>query len=290
MFTFSPITLADKPAIDRIRLAARHEQASHGFGALYMWRDDMRLQAHIAADWFAIRFGDGGYFFPCGTPEGKRAFLEQALAEKAPLHYLGDADRRFLEDCLPGAYRIEPDPASSEYLYAVEEQAELPGKKFAHTRKHINRLLGEDPDAWRIVMIDADNLPQVRAIVHAWNALHAQDGGKTHAADTGPTLSMLDAYESLGLYGVLALHGGEAVAYMFGSALSDRMFDIHSGKHVGLNGNVDFFCKQQLCHQLINRYTLLNREEDLGLPGLRARKQQFKPVGLLDMWRASVPV
>lgn len=282
---FRPITLADREAVERIRKAAGHEQASHSFCALYIWQQTMELSLYLEDSWFAVRCGEKGYFFPCGDARGKREFLSWVRRQRKPLLYLGMEDVFFLSTHLAGAYEATPDPAASEYLYDVGAQSTLTGKNFAHARKRLRRLLSKDASAWEVVDVEEQHIPFMRDILLKWYD-RRKEKGEHDIADVQATLTLLDAHESLDLEGVLALRRGKPMAFMLGSAMSGRSFAVHSGKHVDIKGDADYLCMQHLCLRMLGRYSLINREEDLGLPGLRLRKREFRPVAMLDLWRA----
>ncbi len=285
MFSFRPVSLADREAVETIRRQAGHTLASHAFASMYMWRDDLDITLHLGGDWFVFRQGGKGCYFPVGSAQGKRAFARWAHAQGEPLLYLGAEDKAFLEAEMPGAFHIEEFRDGAEYIYSVEEQAALSGGKFAHLRKAINRLTAVDTD-WQTEDITPANINRVRRVVVAWNSYRSPDE-YTFVADTAATFDVLEDLTALGLTGTLLMADGEPAAYILASELSPDTLDIHSAKHGGVDGNVDFLCMQRFCQRFSGRYAYLNREDDMGLPGLRQRKLHFQPISLTEIWRAT---
>jgi ribosomal protein S18 acetylase RimI-like enzyme len=88
-----------------------------------------------------------------------------------------------------------------------------------------------------------------------------------------------EAYDELGLVGGVLRVDGQVVAFTYGSPLGDRLFCTHIEK-----ADADY----EGAFQMINRcfaqmlqqrgFQQVNREEDMGIAGLRRAKQSYYPV------------
>lgn len=280
MDTFKPIRLADKEQVNRIRLEQGHFTSSHLFSSLYLWKDVMKLEICLTEQAFMIR-QDKDYFFPCGNTEAKTDFIRQTvLPEHARLWYLREEDARFLEEHFAGQFMTEEDGAHSEYVYLLEEQVNLQGGSFAHTRKKIRHANAQYYLTY--ASICPSNLQEVVSITNQWKKLHESKCTEAKT-DLIPALSAIENYEALGLEGLLMYEDGRAVAYVLGAAVNDEMFDIHIAKNCHPDIGVDLCCKHEFYRWLQCYYTYVNREEDLGIEGLRTAKQSSHPTFMIPM-------
>lgn len=283
---FRPLLIGDKPHVDRLRALGGNHNISHGFAAMYIWQVDMKLSIHLQEDMFTIRRGadsEHNLYFPCGGDLAKLRFLDSCGPE-VKLQYINEHDIPFLERHFPGEYMIEEDRDSFEYVYSVAEQVELPGSRFADIRKKL-RSIEREGHRFCLEPIDPVNISRVRDMALQWNDRHTEDPDESYG-DTGPTLLALRDFFPLGLSGVIMCDEERDLAYIFGSPVGEQTFDIHSAKCVERNDKLDHMCKHLFCKSLLGKYTYINREEDLGEPGIRRRKLDYRPCHLIHIYSA----
>ncbi len=93
---------------------------------------------------------------------------------------------------------------------------------------------------------------------------------------------ILPVYDRLGLEGCAILIDGRLEAYAFGGALGDDTIVEHVEK-----ANTDFAglyqkINNEFCRMMQGKYKYVNREEDMGLEGLRKAKTSYKPVKMIE--------
>ena len=92
-------------------------------------------------------------------------------------------------------------------------------------------------------------------------------------------------YEALGLEGLVLLDGEQVLAVTMGSPLSENTFDIHFEKaRQGIDGAYAVI-NCEFARYLRSKYPALqylNREDDLGLEGLRKAKLSYCPHHLVE--------
>ena len=80
---------------------------------------------------------------------------------------------------------------------------------------------------------------------------------------------------------LLGFTSGVMVAFTYGSAVTTDTFDVcveKADRHVG---GAFAIINQQFAEHLPEQYVYLNREEDMGIPGLRQAKLSYHPEILL---------
>ena len=92
-----------------------------------------------------------------------------------------------------------------------------------------------------------------------------------------------DAYEELGLYGGVLIVDGHVAAFTYGSAMSEETFCTHIEKADAMVDGIFPMINRSFARALAERgFRYVNREEDMGLAGLRRSKQSFYPVRLQE--------
>lgn len=97
---------------------------------------------------------------------------------------------------------------------------------------------------------------------------------------------MLENYESLDLKGGLIRVNGEIASFSFGEVLNEETALIHIEKARADIAGAYQIINQQLLLNEFSHLTYANREEDLGLEGLRRSKMSYNPVFLIDKYEA----
>ena len=84
-------------------------------------------------------------------------------------------------------------------------------------------------------------------------------------------------YDKLGFVGGIIRIDNEAVAYTFGEPISDETFVTHFEKAPPEIQGAYPIINQEFTKNCLMNYKYVNREEDLGLEGLRKAKQSYFP-------------
>ena len=300
MIAFRDPVLEDRAWVEQGFRASGSRGCEYSFATLFLWSRRYRQQV-AALDGYVLERLQGdrgaGYLFPAG--EGP---LEPALsALEADAAERGEPFRLFcvtpeqleqLEAVRPGVYSWQADRDGFDYLYDAGRLAGLSGKKLHGKRNHINAFLADHTD-WRVEEITEDNLSACVAMDAAWNRLYWQREG-VDASEAGQIRDEERAmarafanYRALGLYGLLLRAEGEVVAFTMGSLIQEDTLDVHFEKA---------FPQVRGAYPLINREFVrwicarlpavrwINREDDLGLEGLRRAKESYAPDQMVEKY------
>ncbi len=285
MLDFQPLALDRREEYERYLRLSTHRGCACAFANLYLWG---RQQAAFFGGFLVIfsQFGQRSvYTYPMGTGNVKQV-LDAVIADAAQrgilcrIACLTDRECMELEELYPGKFRFYPDRDSCDYVYNIEELATLKGKKFQKKRNHLNKFRQNHPDC-HVVPISDENADEVRVFVDGWYAQRlAEDPmGDFHLEQRALRRAFAHRQE-LGLEGLILEENGEILAMTMGSRLSEDTFDVHFEKaREDVDGAYPAI-NQAFAAWLHDRdpgLAFLNREDDMGIPGLRQAKLSYNP-------------
>jgi len=287
MNDYRPLQLEDRDSITEFFLADPPQVSELTFTNLFMWRHARKPVWRVANDCLLIILrSDSGE--PYGLPPigrgDKREALRALCADLAGLHHevkVGRVDKRFVENHVDTAkYRVKEDRDNSDYVYLAEDLIQLPGNRYHRKKNHLNRFIKNYEFDYR--RFDDELIVKVLELQESWcqlrecylnPALHHEDIA-THEA--------LEYRKELGFTGGAIGMDGKVEAFSFGEKLNPDAVVIHMEKAnpdiPGLYAAINqVFCEREWSH-----VRFVNREQDLGVPGLRKAKLSYYPDHLVE--------
>ena len=290
MIEFRKLTPEDRERYDRLLFESGERGCEFTFANLYLWGRQRIAFIHDHAVLFSQFDRRTVYPFPVGGGD-KRAALEAVMADARqrdiPCRFTGltEADRQLLESLYPGKFRYHYDRNSFDYVYDINDLADLKGRKFQRKRNHLNRFLVANPDH-SLEVITREKLAEVQALVNEWYALRLE--AEPHAdyhMEMAAIGKALACREELGLEGLLLRVEGKPVAMTMGSRLNENTFDIHFEKALDIADGAYAAINNGFAKYLREKYPellFLNREDDMGLEGLRKAKLSYNPHHMVE--------
>ncbi len=292
MLQFRQLTLEDRALLERYAEGIEYENSELSFANLYIWRKSWRIEIceHEGVLYFSYRHPDTGCvghmqpLVPAGQPvmPAVRTALDDLRQRRCGLDIMGvneDFAARFHAEPHEGI-EITFDRDLAEYVYLREELDKLPGKKFHNKRNHINKF----DSAYNWQELTPELLPQCLSISCEW--FHSHEGSDN--VDDGEMSAIKEAIsnmEALGLVGALLCVEGHPKAFTIGERFRPDMALIHFEKADSSIPGIYAFINQQFVHRNFQCVTYVNREEDMGIPGLRRAKESYNPVRLVNKYR-----
>jgi hypothetical protein len=248
------------------------------FASLYLFRNVYRYRiGRLPRDNLLITGTDGaGDFFmlPFGIPKGE--LLSEFFCRFGRLKTLTESQALLLGQ---EGYTVEEDRDNFDYLYDRAELAKLEGRKLHSKKNLVNRFTREYPyECKPLVESAVDDAVQV---LDEWRA------GRDDPADYDANLEALTLTEELVLCGGVYYVGSRPAGFSLGEELAGgRMFVIHFEKAIGRYTGIYQFINMSFSSILPDKYSLINREQDQGIEGLRRVKMSYRPVGFVKKYRA----
>jgi hypothetical protein len=179
-------------------------------------------------------------------------------------------------------YRVWEDRENFDYLYARQKLASLSGRKL-HRKKNLANLFIRNNRCTAKPLLE-EYAGDALQILERWKAQQETPGDYAAAREA------LERMETLQLCGGIFYVEEEPVAYTLGEELAQgRMFVVHFEKAVLQKkySGVYQYVSQAFTAVLPDQYELVNREQDLGDPGLRRAKESYRPVDFVRKYRAA---
>jgi len=187
------------------------------------------------------------------------------------------------------ASKIEEAPDLSDYIYNQEDLAGLPGSKYSKKRNHINQFRKKYPE-FRLELITPDNFKTVCALEKKWFSESSESLDLQQEAEI--ICAALQNYEEFalkaGMKGGILFVGDEPAAFCLSSTLSPDVTDIHFEKCLSDFARDGGYAviNNEYAKTITTRY--INREEDLGIEGLRKAKRSYYPEILLPKFNVTL--
>lgn len=284
MYIFHRISMDDQEIVNKVRKEQQHILSSHAFSSLFLWKSNLGLTIYTDDDFFVVKRADG-FFFPCGNEEKKKLFLKEVIISgKNPLLQLCEKDVAFLRNSYPGTFCITEDRDESEYIYLKSQQIKLEGHPFASVRKKIRRVKTTEKLRFEDIIPEHKNI--LLDMTYEWNNQHSTQQGLLYG-DTLPALLAIDYFGQLILSGMLMYAEDVPVAYIIGTGISEDTYDIHFAKCMVRDSGMDLCCKHEFYRRLPEQYLYINREDDMGMQGLREAKTEAHPTHLNRVWKGT---
>lgn len=285
MIDFQPITLNDKDKFNALLHDGQSRGCEYSFANLYLWGRQRAciMQEHLVL--FSQFNRKSVYPFPVGTGD-KKAVLDAIIADAhergIPCRVTGMNENAMalLEQLYPGEFRFHCDRDSYDYVYDIDDLADLKGRKYQRKRNHVNRFNQSYPHC-EILPLNDSNRTQAVDMARRWyeERLQQDPSGDYHMERTA-LLKALEHSEALGMEALVMFDGDTVIALTMGSRLSPDTFDVHfekaltevDGAYAAINCAFARYIREKYPQV---RY--LNREDDLGLEGLRKAKLSYCP-------------
>ncbi|RDU66742.1 hypothetical protein CQA53_02945 [Helicobacter didelphidarum] len=291
---FKEIGLEDRSIIVRYLNQDNFMISDISFGNLFIWRLARRIRFAIISDCLVIETTYSGktpfIFFPIGTGDKlsclrllKKYYnslgfpLEFHSLEKHNLEILMNVfDEKNIES------KMNRD--RSDYIYLTQNLIDLAGRKYHKKKNHLNRFF-EEYEGFSFEEIGDSNLVELQDTWNLWSRDSNDDG---LVNESNGIKSVFENYNALHFRGGLLRFNNQIIAFSFGEVISDNLCIIHIEKANILYRGAYQAINQQLLQHCFNQIKYANREEDLGIEGLRKAKLSYNPDIILEKYEAIV--
>lgn len=287
MDDFKPITLNDKEIFNDFLAQDPPHVSELTFTNLFMWRicNDTLWKTEDDCILVVLRPQDvPPYGLPPVGPGDKASAMRKLagyLSEISSEPRIARVDKNTLDQYInPDEYAVMEDRDNFDYVYLAEDLINLSGKRFHGKRNHLNKFLKNYEFEYRA--LDDDLVKNFMELQEDWCEIRDCEASEDLSNEN------VAVYEALKNYGRLDFRGGAILidskveAFSLGERLNHDTAVIHiekanpeiPGLYVAINNH---FCASEWSH-----LKYVNREQDLGVPGLRKAKESYNPDHMVE--------
>lgn len=287
MDDFRPIELPDKLIFDEFFDQDPPETSELTFTNLFMWRHRYHPLWCVRSDCLLIIFRHDGNRFSALPPVGignkpsAVDFLVRSLKSFSAESRISRVSRNFVEQHVDTElYQVVEDRDNSDYVYLAQNLIDLPGNKYHKKKNLLNQFIKKYDFEYRD--LSPDLVESFLELQENWCEL------RNCAEDQNLADEDIAVYEALKHYDFLKFRGGailidsKVAAFSLGELLNKDTAVIHIEKAdssiTGLYAAINHF----FCREAWSDIKYVNREQDLGVEGLRKAKESYQPDHMVE--------
>lgn len=284
MLKFKRIDLNDKKLLDAYLNDFEYKSCEYSFTTLYIWKDACEIEYAIYDNVLIIKkkdFDGATHFMqPVGYKiEQLREIVEMLRECKIQLEMqclFKDIEEDFVED-LKEIYgedlQIIEDRDNFDYIYDSEKLISLSGKKLHAKKNHYNQFIKN----YSYVIKDIREVP-IEECIKALNYWLDQKEDKSEylCYEIKGVESLLRNIDKFNFHGMVVFVEDKIVALTIGEQISDETAVIHIEKADPEIKGLYTFINKIFVETCFSSVPKINREQDLGIPGLRKAKESYK--------------
>jgi hypothetical protein len=288
--TFHPLTLSDREAMQAVTLHSGRRNCNYTFANLVGWKFLFGTEVCVLENAVVLRYTFNGQraYMVC-TAEALSSALIEALFDDsngdfsdgtecgAAMTLIGLEDSQVAQ-YPPFSISVEPVRDQYDYIYRRTDLAALHGRHLDAKRNHIRRFRAEHPD-FEYRPLTPELFDECRRLTETWQEF--KDASDTIDVEKQAMETIFSNWDALGMTGGSIFVDGRMVAFTYGAAVTTDTLDVcveKADRHVE---GAFAIINQQFAEHLPEQYIYLNREEDMGIPGLRQAKLSYHPEILL---------
>jgi uncharacterized protein len=295
---FSPVTPGDRDLFASWYRAYPQIHSDNSFANMVCWNHYAHYRKAVVGDHLLLSSTVGGetrFRFPVGSydEEITGELLRFSLREggSTPFVVFNGEDRAYLAGLCPELV-LHPFRNFFEYVYRTADLATLPGKPYLTIRHQLNRFRRNCSSVTEA--LGPGNRAEVREFLGRWCDWRDCEGDPVLSKEREAIHFALDHQEELGLGGLLirvqdgtgGVAAGRIGAMAIFQELSPDTAVVHFEKGLPDCEGIYRAVNQETALLLRDRFPFINRESDLGVPGLREAKERYHPHHMVGVYYA----
>ena len=295
MLEFREININDKDWIRDILKKSDFMGCEYSFANNLAWR---RLSDSLIArykDFYIVGTPDATepYFtYPAGEGDIEELFYELAQISKQKgnelvISSVNNVSLTKLKEIYGDRLSVSSNPDYYDYIYNSVDLIEMKGKKYHGKRNHIKRFKDNE---WSFMPINESDFDECIAFaVESYNNLNMHED---HSAvcEQFAIHTFFDNFHTLELKGGVLRQNNKMVGFTIGEQLNSETFVVHIEKALSdVQGAYPTICNE-FAKMYAGEFKYINREEDLGIEGLRKSKKSYNPAFLLEKHTVTIKI
>lgn len=288
MIQFKELGLSDKSVIESFTMKSKRMSCDISFSNLCSWKFQNNIHWAVVGGFLVFKFYNDDkpcYMMPIGEGDFVEVILlleDDAQKQNMPFYISGISDevKNRLEEVMPGKFKFRMNRDYFDYVYLRTDLATLMGAKLKAKRNHVNKFCKNYSYEYR--EITPELISQCLLLENEWCKRKNCSEDEALTDERKSIIYSLNHYRELGLYGGALFADGQMVAFAYGCPINDSVFDINVEKADSDIDGAYAMINHEFAKHIPEQYIYINREEDLGIEGLRKAKLSYHPVMMLE--------
>ncbi|MDR1569964.1 MAG: phosphatidylglycerol lysyltransferase domain-containing protein [Oscillospiraceae bacterium] len=297
MGSFCPIRLEDRSTILRyLRYFPENEGSECTFSNMFLWAVSDNIEWQIVGGSLLLHTVTTAgvpcmmmvFSPPDRLCEGLEYAVEamRALNEPFRMCSLPDWYVARMDACSPGMFRYEREPYHDDYVYETGSLISLAGRDLHGKRNHINKFNGLFQGRYSYEPYETNMFAECMDAYLRW--FEERGESPELCAERVSVERALRYSHALGLVGGVIRVDGKVEAFTLGERITPEMALIHVEKANLSVPGLFTVINQKFVEQTFADTLWINREEDMGLEGLRKAKRSYRPARMIEKYGATL--
>lgn len=284
VLNFKKLTLEDKKILDSYLKSLKYESCEYSFTTLYIWKDACDVQYAIYNDVLILKKTDfnglSHFMQPVGYEINDLKQIVNLLKEYKKEHnmnYLfGDVEEQFVDDmkkCFHYELDFEEDRDGFDYVYEGDKLISLSGKKLHAKKNHYNQFIKN----YEFTVKDINDVKTEDCIksLEIWFQ-QREDKDKYLLYEIDAVRDLLENKDIFDIKGMVVIIDDKICGLTIGEKINEDSALIHVEKADPSIKGLYAFINKTFVEKYFSDVKNINREQDLGIPGLRKAKESYK--------------
>ena len=280
---FLNFEIKDAENLNRFLRVEGEFSCENSFVNLWAWQSLYNNKYAYLSEGIVVLSGVGESFFSLPFGGDLKRGVEEIIegnGGKLPIFWVQESAR--FDDFLKHfghLYDVKESAVDADYIYSREKLSTLAGKKYHSKRNHISAFSRKFD--WHYEPIGEENVEEILVCTDKWYSENLERVTEEMECEKDVIKEMIINRELLGVLGGAIFVDNIAVAYCLGSPLNNSVFDIHIEKGLSDFQGAYAVINREFAFRELDGYEYINREDDLGIEGLRRAKLSYNPEFLL---------
>lgn len=292
MLEYRKIKIEDKSKFDEILKEKKLLACEMNFSNFYIWKDVFKIECAVTENIIYVRgtLYDGTDFnyMPIAKPGYMDLGLETLLEEQGKSLFIKCGNDMILEEVSPEMltkFQITEDVDISDYVYNSIDLITLKGKKYNKKRNHLNKF--NSLYKYEFSPMEVNDIEECLELNKHWIASKEEQTADMQK-EYNAVLNSLQNFELLDLKGGVIRIDGKIRAFTAGEIVHEDMGVVHFEKcDISYNGIYPAI-NQLFAEFAFSDVKYINRQDDMGLPGLRKSKKSYYPAIMVKKYTLEV--
>lgn len=294
---FKDISIDSKKELDKYFNLVDYEACEYCFATLYLWQHVYKTKYYIGEDFAVIMAeyeGNSFSILPLASKEKLPKVIDFVVkhfeSEGKKIYFRGITKEvvEMLNEKYPRKFNYTEERDLFDYIYDGESLRTLAGKKNQKKRNHLNYFLKEYEGRYEYKLLSKENFGECLQLLSAWTINKEENDEFDEGMDDEfvGIKKIFDDYDNLEdklkVAGVYV--DGKLEAFTMGELINPNMALVHIEKaNPDIRGLYQYINQQFILNEF-PQVEFVNREEDLGIPGLRKAKLSYHPVRFVEKY------